>query len=560
MGTIRLRQKRFADAEAFLAQARAVNPENAQLNFSHGMALVGLGRDEEAARAYSEAIRLKPDFVDAQYALGSAFQRLGRWSEAERRFRELLAMAPDYVPAQLALGGVLIEMQRPAEAEAPLREALMKPAPPQLKAHLHVNLGLALRRQRKDEEALQNYDIAARMYPVLTDLNVHRAEALQNLGRHDEALAEYRKALAQDPANPHLHRFYNDLLYRLGQTEAYLKSYDALPQNRTLRLGKAPFLVHERRGAECLEIYRDLLARDPQDPVAARGVAESFLMLNRHDEARLAFEKLLAVHSRSPGLFVGAAKAAILSGDPQRALTWCGKALDLAPYDQNGLAMMSVCLRMLEDERDEGLNGYDSLIGVFDLEPPEGFASMEEFNAQLCAYLDRLHPETREYLHQSLRGGTQTPDHLFGAGHRLIDLLQQRIDETVRRYILELREDDRHPFLSRRSHGFRYAGSWSSRLRDNGFHVNHIHQEGWISSCYYAGVPEAVNDEKARQGWIKFGEPDFAVELANPIRRDVQPAPGRLVLFPSYLWHGTIPFHSAAPRTTIAFDVVPCPP
>jgi Putative 2OG-Fe(II) oxygenase len=37
----------------------------------------------------------------------------------------------------------------------------------------------------------------------------------------------------------------------------------------------------------------------------------------------------------------------------------------------------------------------------------------------------------------------------------------------------------------------------------------------------------------------------------------VQPAPGRLVLFPSYMWHGTIPFHDAQPRTTIAFDVVP---
>ena len=34
-------------------------------------------------------------------------------------------------------------------------------------------------------------------------------------------------------------------------------------------------------------------------------------------------------------------------------------------------------------------------------------------------------------------------------------------------------------------------------------------------------------------------------------------APGRLVLFPSYMWHGTIPFHDAQPRTTIAFDVVP---
>jgi hypothetical protein len=37
----------------------------------------------------------------------------------------------------------------------------------------------------------------------------------------------------------------------------------------------------------------------------------------------------------------------------------------------------------------------------------------------------------------------------------------------------------------------------------------------------------------------------------------VAPQPGRLVLFPSMLWHGTVPFSARAERLTIAFDVVP---
>jgi hypothetical protein len=36
----------------------------------------------------------------------------------------------------------------------------------------------------------------------------------------------------------------------------------------------------------------------------------------------------------------------------------------------------------------------------------------------------------------------------------------------------------------------------------------------------------------------------------------VAPLPGKLVLFPSYFWHGTLPFTSAAPRLTVAFDAV----
>ena len=106
------------------------------------------------------------------------------------------------------------------------------------------------------------------------------------------------------------------------------------------------------------------------------------------------------------------------------------------------------------DERDETLSGYDSLIRSFELEPPDGFSSMDDFNAELNGWLDRVHPDTREYLDQSLRGGTQTPDQLFGKGHVLVEKIRARIDEAVARYIAEMREDDRHPFLSRRAKGF----------------------------------------------------------------------------------------------------------
>ena len=66
-----------------------------------------------------------------------------------------------------------------------------------------------------------------------------------------------------------------------------------------------------------------------------------------------------------------------------------------------------------------------------------------------------------------------------------------------------------------------------------------------------------TGDAAAQQGWLKFGEPPYELNLEDPIRRTLQPKPGRLVLFPSYLWHGTIPFRGEQTRTTIAFDVVP---
>jgi len=94
-------------------------------------------------------------------------------------------------------------------------------------------------------------------------------------------------------------------------------------------------------------------------------------------------------------------------------------------------------------------------------------------------------------------------------------------------------------------------------MRGQGRHANHLHPEGWISSAYYVTVPKEAEDQNARNGWIKFGEPSLDLPLKDPIRRAVQPVPGRLVLFPSYTWHGTIPLQASSARTTIAFDAIP---
>jgi len=557
MGMINLRRQCFVEAVELFRRAQAADPALPQPAFGRGVALAGLGRDQEAIEYFQQAALLKPDFIEAYYELGSALHRLGKLKAATRVFRDLLGIMPAHVPAKLALGGVLIDAKRPVEAEAPLRTALGQPVPPPLKATLHTNLALALRRQRKDEEALENYDHAMALNPALPQLGLHRAEALQNLGRYDEAIGAYQSALEREPLNPLLHRFYNDLLYRLNRMDDYLKSYDRAPQSRALQLGRASFLSSQARGEEAYAAYRELQAKDPDDIAAAAGVVSALALQKRYDEAATVVDQALARNGQNAELLRRAAEVALLRQDPQKALVLCEQGLAGARYDQDFLAIMSAGLRMMQDERDETLNGYDSLIQVFDLEPPRGFSSMESFNAELDAYLSRLHPKTREYLGQSLRGGTQTPDHIFGAGHDLVERLLLRIVEATGRYIAALNEDENHPFLSRRARAFQYAGSWSSRLRDCGFHVNHVHPDGWISSCYYIGVPDVVKDEVVRQGWIKFGEPSFDIALKNPIRRAVQPVPGRLVLFPSYVWHGTVPFHSAAARTTIAFDAVP---
>ena len=558
-GTLRMLQGRLDDAVRLFGQAAKAAPREPTFAFNLGLALSRLGRTAEAETALRTVLRYQPGFVPALFELGALLHRAGKLDEAEENIQKVLELTPGQAHAELALAAILVDAGRPGDADIAARRGLAAAAERRLKAQLYLQLAQALRRQRKDSEALAALDSAEALDPALPGLARHRVETLQNLNRFDEAVTILEKEIVRTPADPALHLDYNALLYQLGRSDQLLKSFERAPQSRELLLGKAFVLAREKRYAEAHDIYARLAARDPGDRLAAIGAAQVMTSMGRHAEALGLFEAVLARHGHEAKLLSIAAEPALLSGDPGKAAWLCEQGLAQTPNSPSCLAMLSIASRMLQDGRDEAINRYESLVRIFDLEPPEGFSDMAQFNAELNASLDRLHPQSRELIDQSLRGGTQTPGHLFPAGLPLVARLKQRIDQAVARYIAELDEDAHHPLLSRRARNFRYAGSWSSRLKDSGFHVNHFHPDGWISSCYYVSVPDAVKDETARQGWIKFGEPALDAGLKEPVRRTIQPVAGRLVLFPSYTWHGTVPFHDAAARTTIAFDVVPVP-
>jgi hypothetical protein len=202
------------------------------------------------------------------------------------------------------------------------------------------------------------------------------------------------------------------------------------------------------------------------------------------------------------------------------------------------------------------LYDYDRLVRVYDLAPPRGFGSIAEFNAALETSLMARHRLARQPFDQSMRSGTQTTGNLVAAPDTAIQAALAAFLEPIADYRARLGDADSHP-LSVRNHGeTRYQGCWSVRLKAEGFHVNHIHPEGWLSSAYYVSVPGEAEDPGRQDGWIKFGEPRMPVPGAGP-DLTVQPRAGRLVLFPSYMWHGTMAIHGREPRLTMAFDVVP---
>ena len=93
-----------------------------------------------------------------------------------------------------------------------------------------------------------------------------------------------------------------------------------------------------------------------------------------------------------------------------------------------------------------------------------------------------------------------------------------------------------------------------------GYQVPHFHQNAWLSGVYYVQLPAAVAELKARPtraGSSSAGAPTISMSAPTPAIRLIQPRVGNLLIFPSYLWHRTLPFESDDERISIAFDLIP---
>jgi putative 2-oxoglutarate-Fe(II)-dependent oxygenase superfamily protein len=246
--------------------------------------------------------------------------------------------------------------------------------------------------------------------------------------------------------------------------------------------------------------------------------------------------------------------ALLRTGAAREARDACDELLTQFPDDQLLIAQRAVSLRLLGDDEYRRLYDYPRVVKSFELRPGAPFANLADFNAAFARELVPLHRAMRHPLDQSLRGGSQTERHLPRDNAAVASFLAM-IDAPIREYVAALRADGSHPLDRRRRAGYRIAGSWSVQLRAGGFHINHVHPRGWLSSAYYISLPDA-SPAATRGGWLKFGEPGFRVDGCDA-EHYIEPAEGMLVLFPSYLWHGTVPFTTGGMRLTAAFDVVP---
>lgn len=155
-----LQAGKHAEAEPLLRQAIATNPSYAAAYSNLGVALMALGRSEEGIAAYRQALSVQPDFADAAFNLGRALMKKSRITEAIRYFEQAVELYGDKTAT--ALNG----------------------------------LGNALRTINRPQQALPYAERAVRVDPEFAEAWMNLASTYRDLGRVEEAIAGYEKAIS----------------------------------------------------------------------------------------------------------------------------------------------------------------------------------------------------------------------------------------------------------------------------------------------------------------------------------------------------------------------------
>ena len=589
----RLNAGRPAEARVLLEQVLRIAPRSSDALHLYGVSLRMLGDPQAAEAPARQAIAVDKRQPGYHATLGDILLQLGRRDEAEKSYRAALALNRVFAPAARQLTLLLTDAGRAEDA--------LKVITPLMAGRSVADHGLlnahaaALKGAGRLDEALAVYQKCAEVAPasgvaehniaaVLGDLGrsaeaeaaarrafakgldaletrVVQARALAALGRFDEAETAFRTALRQKPFAVDVHRDLAQLIWMRTEDKALaVAALDAAlnsdPNAAALRQLKAKVLTFagDFEGAD--RALQDAVRRHPDDAALQMSAAQAALDVG--DAARgLDHAERGRTLYPNDGLHAPTlvCEALLAAGRPDDAARLAEEVVRRFPTGQQGLADLAVAWRLLGDPRYGELYDYEAFVKAFTIDTPEGWSSLSAYLGDLAEGLNAQHRLKTHPLDQSLRHGSQL-SHLLRSTHPAIKAFPQAIDGPIRAYMTALGRG-KDALRIRNTGAYRFQGMWSVKLRPGGGrHVDHLHPEGWISSACYIDLPKAVAGE-GRQGWIKFGQPGVPTTPRLEPEHFVKPEPGRLVLFPSYMWHGTVPFSGEDSRLTVAFDVVP---
>jgi tetratricopeptide (TPR) repeat protein len=380
-------------------------------------------------------------------------------------------------------------------------------------------------------------------------------------------IALARRAAQQDPQNPLTWQRLVEAQLLAGRSAEAITSLE----EAELHVPRAPELSFVRATTcqlagnfeAAIDLIDKYLEQVPDDRNAKIRRFDLLVQTDRLEKAEEAAAEIELLAPGHPSLIFLKAEVAWEKGHWADLLRVCDRTLASLPGHTNARFHRALALAMLRrDEEARATLDLDRFVAIRELPVPEGFADSEAFRAALREEILRNPTLTGDPRGKATREGQQTgrlqqPD--ATAVEVLLAEIRAAVDEFAERIGMEFSSAPGSAapdaFVSQRPDDVQLV-SWAVVYGAKGWQTSHIHPDGWLSGTYYVAAPEAPAG--TREGALVLGAIKAQAGITPPWgTRHVEPKPGRLVLFPSWLPHATEATHADELRICVAFDVVP---
>ena len=547
--------KAFIEAEIAIRNLLAQHPSDKDALRLGALTALALNQVIAAQSRMAQACQDVQMNAEIQNTWGNIYKASEEWAQAEAAYKEAMALDPNYEPARHNFIDLLVSSGQPDRAAIEIESQLQTHGNSnflrEAKVMAFTELGQYAQAWDIAEEIDGDYRRDKMAYlKVRLLFYARRYDEMKDLADTISPSSEYKVAALKIVTNA----------YAMSGDMAAMKEFISAATDDAQALPIIYTTSIQRLRRAGFNVMADDIARKAQVKFGHKSAAimEGAEALKRKGDYRGAAQNYAQALSMSPGnlsIMLEYAQLCLLAGEYDTCQNLIHAALQQAPNNQFVIALAAT-LHRLRGGPYEILYDFDKYIQSYELATPKGYNTIMDFNAALKARLEHYHEFQSAPLDQSLRGGIQTNMDLSFIDDPILKQFFAMIDAPIKAYMAHIGYDSAHPLLRRNTGGYRFNGAWSVKLSSEGHHVNHVHPKGWISSSYYVDVPDVTNNHENQEGWIKFGEPNMK-SLDLPAEKFLQPRSGRLVLFPSYMWHGTVPFSGNQSRLTLPFDVVP---
>ena len=413
----------------------------------------------------------------------------------------------------------------------------------------HNNLGVILFQLEKFIEAENSYKKAILIAPNYLKAHINLAAVYKKLGKLNKALRSSEKAIEIDPNNVDVFSNLAAIFYEVGEIQKSINCYQKVikvqPNNAEAynNLGVAFYKVRNLKKAK--SCYEKAIKIQPNQTRTYYNLGEIF----REDKE---FEKA-ADYFKLPGTSLSNAQfleCIYLS----KGLKKYNEILDTyVKKDPINLRIAAFASYVSIKENIKNIYPFckNPLDYFFSINLKEVFKFSDNFSTQLLKISEKLESDWR--LQAIVKNGHQSSGNLFDNSIPEITELRGKIEKQIHIYKEKYKSSNDY-YITRWPNKNNLFG-WYIILKKQGQVTSHIHEDGWLSGVFYLKIPKAL---EKNEGAINLSLQGFDYPYDKSLPSiNYSPKQFDLILYPSSLFHYTIPFASNEERHCIAFDIKP---